>query len=350
MASTSEAAGRDGTGHDLTDHDLGDHGDRQVPPGTVDLAVNVVSATPRWLRDELAGIDLAGYPATHGARAAAAARHGVPPEQCLLTNGAAEAFWALAHGLRPRLAACVHPSFTAPEAALRSAGVAVHRVVRSAANGFVLDPEAVPEAADMVVIGRPDNPTGRMEPVDVISALTRRGRTVVVDEAFADFLPDDESLATLGLPGVVCVRSLTKIWGLAGLRAGYLLGDPATIALVRSALQPWPVNALAAHAVRRLSDREVERSARASTVAADRAELLDSLSGVSGLQVWPSPANFVLLGLPFAGARERLLEHGLAVRRCGSFPGLDDTYVRVAVHQDPRHRAALAAALRRVLA
>lgn len=342
--------GRGGAHHDLAERaDLADHGDRQVPPGTVDLAVNVLTSTPRWLREELAAVDLASYPVTDDARAAAADRHRLSPEHCLLTNGAAEAFWALAHGLRPRLAACVHPSFTAPEAALRSAGVAVHRVVRRAADGFALDPGAVPETADMVVIGRPDNPTGRMESVEVISGLARPGRTVVVDEAFADFLSEDESLATLGLPGVVCVRSLTKLWGLAGLRAGYLLGDPATIARVGAALQPWPVNALAAHAVRRLSEREAERSARAGAVAADRLELLESLRGAPGLRVWSSPANFVLLGLPFTGARERLLEHGLAVRRCGSFPGLDDTYVRVAVHEDPRHRAALAVAVRRVL-
>lgn len=329
--------------------DLADHGDRQVPPGTVDLAVNVLGSTPRWLREELAALDLAHYPSTEGARAAAAARHGVAPEQCLLTNGAAEAFWALAYGLRPRLAACVHPSFTAPEAALRSAGVAVHRVVRSAADGFALDLAAVPEEADMVVVGRPDNPTGRVEPLEVVAALTRPGRTVVVDEAFADFLPNDETLATLDLPGVVCVRSLTKLWGLAGLRAGYLLGDPATITRAGAALQPWPVNALAAHAVQRLSDQQSERSARAGAVARARTELLDSLRDLPHLRVWPSPANFVLLGFPFPGARERLLEHGLAARRCDSFPGLDDTYVRVAVHEEPRHRAALTLAVRSVL-
>lgn len=337
MASTSELDG------------LGDHGDRQVPAGAVDLAVNVLRSTPSWLRAELAGLDLARYPDTDAARDAAAARHRVGPDQCLLTNGAAEAFWALAHGLRPRLVACVHPSFTAPEAALRSAGVPVHRVVRRAADDFALDPSAVPEAADLVVLGRPDNPTGRLEPVDVVAALLRPGRTVVVDEAFADFLPVDQSLASLGLPGVLCVRSLTKLWGLAGLRAGYVLGDAAVVARLRAALQPWPVNTPAAHAVRRLSDREAERRERARRVASARTELVGALSALDGLRVWASPANYLLLGLPFAGGREALLGHGLAARRCDSFPGLDDRFVRVAVHEDPAVRRSLVTALREVL-
>ena len=167
-----------------------DHGDRQVPPGAVDLAVNVWGPPPDWLIARPAGVDLAAYPDQAPALAAVAARHGVATDECLLLNGAAEAFWLLAQALRPRLAACVHPSFTAPEAALRAAGVPVHRVVRDAADGFALDPAAVPEEADLVVLGRPDNPTGRLEPDEALAALARPGRVLVVDEAFADFLPD----------------------------------------------------------------------------------------------------------------------------------------------------------------
>ncbi|WP_435743218.1 aminotransferase class I/II-fold pyridoxal phosphate-dependent enzyme [Nocardioides sp. SYSU DS0663] len=328
---------------------LGDHGDRQVPPGAVDLAVNVLPTMPGWLRDDLAAVDLAGYPDTAAARSAAAARHGLDPAQCLLTNGAAEAFWAVAHGLRPRLAACVHPSFTAPEAALRAAAVPVARVVRRPEDGFALHPSDVPEEADLVVLGRPDNPTGRLEPVEVLTALVRPGRTVVVDEAFADFLPADTTVAALGLPGVLCVRSLTKLWGIAGLRTGYVLGDPALLSRLGSALQPWPVNSLAARAVERLSAREEERRERAQAVAAAREELVGALGPLTGVRLWASPANFLLLRLPAAGGREALLGRGLAVRRCDTFPGLDDTYVRIAVHPDPDVRRALVGALAEVL-
>lgn len=349
MASTSETGGPHGLGG------LRDHGDTQAPPGTVDLAVNVVPRSPTWLLQELAALDLTRYPDVRAATAAAAARHGLPPERCLLTNGAAEAFWAIAHALRPRHAVCIHPSFTAPEAALRSAGSRVTRVVRRPEEGFALDPARVPADADLVVLGRPDNPTGRLEAAEVVAALARPGRVLVVDEAFAEFLLDAGGLAGLdlpGVPGVLCVRSLTKIWGLPGLRVGYLTGPAELVDRVRGSLQPWPVSTPAAHAVRRLCapESEPERAARATRVARARGLLYVGLrsADLPQLEVYSSPANFVLLRTAVPDLRERLLEHGLAVRRCSTFPGLDDTWARVAVPEDATVRARLIEALTEV--
>ena len=328
---------------------LHDHGDRQVPPGALDLAVNVLTPTPRWLLDELAAVDLAGYPEPSVTLAAVASRHATTLDSCLLLNGAAEAFWLVAEALRPRLAACVHPSFTAPEAAMRAAGVPVLRVRRDPATGFGLDPDAVPDEADLVVLGRPDNPTGRMEALTTLEALTRPGRVVVVDEAFAEFLPEADGLHGERLPGVVCVRSLTKVWGLAGLRVGYLLGDPSVVARLAAIRQPWPVNSLSLHATARLCAAEDERRDRAQSVAAARADLLEGLATLP-VEVWESPANFVLVRSGHLDLRSALLERGIAVRRCATFPGLDDSYVRVAVHPDPEARSRLISELAATLA
>lgn len=325
---------------------LGDHGDRQVPPGAVDLAVNVLPGPPAWLRHRLAHVDLAGYPDPLPGQQAAAARHGVPADHCLLTNGAAEAFWLVAHGLRPRLAACVHPSFTAPEAALRAAGVPVARVVRRPEDGFALDPVAVPEEADLVVLGRPDNPTGRYDDLALLRSLVRPGRVVVVDEAFADFLPDARDAAGVAsgrLSGVLCVRSLTKVWGLAGLRVGYVLGPSDLLSRLDAVRQPWPASVPAITAVTLLSEAEDERRSRAMAVAAARDELLADLAGMP-LEVWRSPANYLLLRGP-DGLRDRLLGHGLALRRGDTFPGLDPSFLRTAVSLDPAVRHTLVAAL-----
>jgi len=326
-----------------------DHGDRQVPPGSVDLAVNVLATTPPWLREELARVDLTAYPDQQAALRAIAERHSATPEECLVLHGAAEAFWLLALALRPRLAACVHPSFTAPEAALRAAGVEVHRVLRRPGDDFALDPAAVPDEADLVVLGRPDNPTGRLEAVGTVADLCRPGRVVVVDEAFADFLPDSSGLHGEGLPGVVCTRSLTKLWGLAGLRVGYLLGDPALVARLAAARQPWPASAPALRAIELVCAAEPERRERAAAVDAARADLLAALAPLP-VQVWPSPANFLLLRTDHADLRERLLTHGVAVRKGHTFPGLDRTYVRIAVPTDPEPRARFVVALGEELA
>ncbi|WP_298332138.1 Rv2231c family pyridoxal phosphate-dependent protein CobC [Haloactinopolyspora sp.] len=314
--------------------ELREHGDTQVPDGVVDLAVNVLPGPPTWLAERLAAAaaDLAAYPDDTAARAAAAARHGRPPEQCLTVNGAAEAFWLIAQVLRPRLAACVHPSFTEPEAALRAADVPVTRVFRSPERDWALDPAAIPDAADLVVLGRPDNPTGVLDPLSVIERLARPGRVVVVDEAFTEFLADADGVAgRADLPGVVSVRSLTKVWGLAGLRVGYVIGPAPLIGRLAAARQPWSSNALALLATEALAGAETERRTRADTVAGLRAEFVAGLRRIPDLTVWDSAANFVLVRGPQPGLRARLLDHGLAARRADTFPGLDDRAIRLAV-------------------
>ena len=333
------------------DEELRSHGDTQVPPGAVDLAVNVQPGPPEWLAERLAiaAQDLAGYPDDRRAREAAAVRHGRSPEECLVLNGASELFWLLGSVLRPRRAACVHPSFTEPEAALRASGVPVVRVMRDPDRDWALQPDAVPDDTDLVVVGRPDNPTGVLDPVATIERLCRPGRTVVVDEAFAEFLDDADGLAGhRDLPGLVCVRSLTKLWGLAGLRVGYAVGPAPLITRLGEGRQPWSPNVLALTALELLADAEDERRSRAAEVGRCRAELIRDLRAVAGLRVWESYANFVLVQGPRPGLRDRLLVHGLAARRADTFPGLDDRAIRVAVRDRETNRR-LVAALRDIV-
>ena len=100
-------------------HDLRHHGDAEVRDdggSLVDLAVNVRADTPPvWLREHIAASlgGLAAYPDGRAARAAVAARHGLPVERVLLTAGAAEAFVLLARALKVRRPVVVHPQFTA---------------------------------------------------------------------------------------------------------------------------------------------------------------------------------------------------------------------------------------------
>ncbi|MFF1795334.1 Rv2231c family pyridoxal phosphate-dependent protein CobC, partial [Kitasatospora sp. NPDC058263] len=269
------------------DHDLRHHGDAEVRAdgaGLVDLAVNVRTGTPpQWLREHLAATlgELAAYPDGTAARAAVAARHGRPVTETLLTSGAAEAFVLLARVLTPRHVVVVHPQFTEPEAALRDAGHAVARVLLVPSDGFRLG--AVPEEADLVVLGNPTNPTSVLHPAAAVAALARPGRTLVIDEAFMDTVPGEcESLAAVrDLPGrVVVLRSLTKTWGLAGLRIGYALG-PADLITALGAAQPlWPVStpALAAAEVCSAPTALAEAEQAAQDLALHRDHLLKGLA------------------------------------------------------------------------
>jgi histidinol-phosphate aminotransferase len=317
--------------------DLRHHGDAEVGPGLVDLAVNVRQGTPpEWLagllRDSVA--DLAAYPDATRARRAVAQRHGRPPEEVLLTAGAAEAFVLLARVLSPRRAVVVHPQFTEPEAAFRAAGRPVERVILG--GGFRLG--TVPADADLVMIGNPTNPTSVLHPAEAVARLARPGRVLVVDEAFMDCVPgESESLAGRGLPGVVVIRSLTKTWGLAGLRVGYVLAEAGLVARLAGAQPLWSVSTPALVAAEAcLSPRALaEADEWARDLAVRRERLAEALTGLGPHVVPAAAASFLCVHVP-DGLRVRALlrERGYAVRRGDTFPGLGPDWLRVAVRDD----------------
>lgn len=329
------------------------HGDSMVPAGAEDFAVNVRRENrPGWLDDALRGaLDGAGaYPDESQAVAAAASRHGRHPDEVVITNGGSEAFWLLATALRPRHAVCVHPSFTEPEAALRAHRRPVERAFRRRPD-FGLDPAAVAAGADLVVTGNPNNPTGTLDPAREVAALAAPGRVLVVDESFMDFVPGEpESLADRDdLPGLVVVRSLTKLWSLAGVRAGYMLA-PARIASALRALRPaWNANALALAAVRACAAQVGAAGEVAQRVGRARERLRGDLARLPGVRTWPSAANFLLAQVPDGGrVHARLLDRGVAVRPAHSFPGLGPDHLRITVRDGTANRrlvGALAGAL-----
>lgn len=313
-------------------------------PGMLDFAVNVRRAQPpSWLMQELSARlpDLARYPSATDvltAQVAVAARHGRPRDEVLPLAGAAEGF-ALLSNLRPRRAAIIAPSFTEPEAALSAAGIPVHQVVLQ--PPFTLDAASlatmVPDDADLVVIGNPTNPTAVLHTREQVLALRRPGRIVVVDEAFADSIPGEpQSLAGDALPDVLVLRSLTKTWGLAGLRVGYALGSPGLLARLTAQRAHWPVGTLQLAAIAACCSEHAvaEAAADAARSVAMRAAMVEGLESV-GLDVVDGLAPFVLFASPDADRiRKRLRDKAIAVRRCDTFIGLDERYLRAAVRPE----------------
>jgi cobyrinic acid a,c-diamide synthase len=322
------------------------HGDQELSPGLVDLAVNIHDEVrPAWLEDALRASldDLGAYPHPGSAEHAIARRHGRPASQVLATAGAAEAFSLVARARPWRRPVVVHPQFTEPDAALAAAGHSPDHVHCDPATGFVLDPALVPADADLVVIGNPTNPTSVLHPEQTIRRLLQPGRVVVVDEAFMDSVPAERgSLAGTLLPGLLVVRSLTKLWSIPGVRAGYVLGPPALLDELRVHQSPWSVSAaaIAAMIATASPDAQAEAARRTTRIAQHRAVLTDGLSEL-GIAHVPAAAPFVLARTG-SGSHQRLREVGYAVRRADTFPGLDDSWVRIAVRRPDTTRKLLA--------
>ena len=332
------------------DASLRRHGDALVRPGDADHAVTVLAGgPPPWLRTALTRAleeDISAYPREEAAIAALAALHGRAPQEIVPANGAAQALWMLPAALRPRLAACVHPGFTETEAALRAHGVPVARVLRRPEDDFALDPAAVPQTADLVIVGNPASPSGTLDPPESVLALRRPGRVVVVDEAFMDLVPGESASLVRDAPhDVIVVRSMTKSLALPGLRAGYAVAPVPLADRLRAVRPPWSCNALALAAMLAMARRPEALAAAALRAQEERGDLEQRLAGIPGLRTWPAAANFVLVRVhDGAAVTARLRAEAIAVRPAGSFPGLTADDLRITA-RDPRDNERLAGAL-----
>ncbi|MFZ2510899.1 MAG: Rv2231c family pyridoxal phosphate-dependent protein CobC [Gordonia sp. (in: high G+C Gram-positive bacteria)] len=339
----------------------GRHGDADAENGVTDFAVNVQPGPPEFVRAALAARlgDLAAYPTpadTERAVSLIADRHRRRPAEVLLLDGAAEGFELLAR-LAPAHIALIEPSFTEPERVLRATGARISRVVGE--WPWRLDTAQVPDDADLVILGNPTNPTSVLHTREQIVALCRPGRLVVVDEAFADLTRDagtgerePQSLADALPAGVVVIRSVTKTFGLAGLRVGYLLAAPEVIARLVAGRRHWPLGTLAltglAECVGPRGDRYADRLA--GRIAADRDHLLALLTA-AGIELCVEPAApYVLIRVDDGlGMKAALRERGFGVRSCANFTGLGPDHLRIAV-RSAEDSSALVAAMAQIAA
>jgi threonine-phosphate decarboxylase len=182
-----------------------------------------------------------------------------------------------------------------------------------------------------VFLCNPNNPTGGSlgyrEVLEVADRVRDAGAVLIVDEAFADFVPEI-SVAAMVDEGLRVARSFTKFFAIPGLRLGCLVCDDAERV---QGLQPsWPVNAVAAAAgIAAVEDKGFSETSVAE-VARLRGDLFGVLSGLDGLRPFPGAANFLLVRGP-EGLAGRLARRGVLVRGCGPFVGLGPEYFRVAV-------------------
>jgi threonine-phosphate decarboxylase len=198
------------------------------------------------------------------------------------------------------------------------------------------------EGVNVVLVNNPHNPSGSLLDAEdvrrILEAITSRGGTLVLDEAFVDYAPDASLTAdAASRAGLIVIRSLTKFYGCPALRVGYAVARPETVQKVASYLPAWPITQLAADALAEaVEDRSyAEASLRENDV--EREWLRDALTAL-GHTVFPSAANYLLIELgegmlPAAALRASLIEkHRILIRNCDSYEGLAPSrFVRVAV-------------------
>lgn len=270
------------------------------------------------------------------------ARHlGVEKGNLVLGNGGAELIYILPAALKIRRALVAAPTFSEYAEAVSASGGEVEHFACSRDIKEII--EYLP-GKDAVFICNPNNPTGRVidraSLIAVIDAAEKSGALAVVDEAFMDFVEERQEISLMGEASsrsrLVVLYSMTKFFGIPGLRLGAAVANDEITSLLKKSKDPWSVNALAAVAGEAaLTDkRHMEETLR--VIREERSHLQRGLSSLPGVRPYQSAANFLLVdisgtGLTPAEMVERLGRMGVLVRNCSNFKGLDMPCIRVAV-------------------
>lgn len=293
---------------------------------------------------------VACYPPNYNAAllSALAGYCGSSSEHLLVGNGATELIYFLLRFFKSRRALVALPTFSEFPRACIATGVAMCaiRFIAAGTRGWRIDWKSLERFLtsgtwDLLILVNPNNPTGAtLDPGESerLLQLTRaRGVTVLLDESFIDFVPDQSWIGALRQHDhLVVLRSLTKFFAIPGLRLGYLAASPDVIRRMRVAREPWQVNQFAQLAAERCVGLVGYHDATRGLVRRERAALAKRLASVRGLTPYPSRANFMLVhvdpGCGSVGALyDRLLSRGIVIRRCDWWPGVRENCFRVAV-------------------
>jgi histidinol-phosphate aminotransferase len=331
---------------------------------TVDVRLNTNESPypppPAWreaLLEELEATPFHRYPDRQAValREALAELHGVEPAQVLAAKGSNEVIQALclAYGGPGRSAAVFEPTYALHSHIPRLTGTSVAAGQRR--PDFTLDPAEVQRvlaAATPAItfLCSPNNPTGLVEPPDLVHAtLAGAPGLVVVDEAYGQFARWSAlSLVADDVPLVV-TRTYSKTWSMAACRLGYMVAPAEVVAAAESVLLPYHLDAATQVAGRLALRFRDEMEARVAALVAERERLAAGLARLA-VDAWPSEANFILFrprGLDGTPVWKGLVERSVLVRDCSSWPGLGGC-LRVTVGT-PEDDDAFLAALTEVL-
>ena len=273
--------------------------------------------------------------------------HGVEEENILLGNGSIELIYMIAESLPRGFKALIPvPSFSEYEkAALRVGG---EPVFVQLPENFALEidkiKKAVTEDTKIMCICNPHSPSGTLYSkqmlLDLVEFCNKKDIIFSVDENYIEFADKGEETTLVGMvkeyENLFVIRSVTKFYGMPGIRFGYAIATRNLIDKLETVRQPWSINGLAgAVTLAAFNDTEFIKNTK-QTIAKERTALAQGLSGIEGLHVYPSVTNFLLVKiqnpkLTSTMLKELLAKERILIRDCCTFMGLDDHYFRVTV-------------------
>jgi threonine-phosphate decarboxylase len=273
--------------------------------------------------------------------------HGVEEENIILGNGSIELIYAITEILPRGFNAVIPvPSFSEYEkAALR---VGSKPVFVQLPENFALETEKIKKAVTgdtkIMCICNPHSPSGTLYSkeavLDLVDFCHRKDIIFSVDENYIEFADKGQDTTLAGLvkeyENLFVIRSVTKFYGMPGIRLGYGMAARNLIDKLETVRLPWSINGLAGVAtLAAFNDTEFIQNTK-QTIAKEGAQLTKNLNGIEGLHVYPSVTNFVLVKIlnrkiTSTNLKDLLAKEHILIRDCCTFVGLDDSYFRVTV-------------------
>lgn len=299
---------------------------------------------------------LVHYPDTghNDLKQALAQFHNLPPAHFTIANGSTELIYHLPTMIHGKKALIISPSFSEYAKALDQHHWETAHFILDPESNFSIDTDklarALDNGVDALFICNPGNPNGTLYPLRVIEKIytlcRSAGTFMVLDEAFMDFSEEASAKRmVVGSDNAVILRSMTKFFGIPGLRLGYAIGNASLAERLDVMGGPWNVNTLALAAGTAALHDARHNMDTLEFVRQERRVLVESLARFPQLRVYPSSANYLLIeigdGMTARELRESLLPHGILIRDCANFTGLDGRFFRIAVRTGDENRRLL---------
>lgn len=262
-------------------------------------------------------------------------------ENVLVTNGATEAIYLIAHTTQKKKSAIVAPTFREYQDGCR---VFQHNIV------FISSPTDIPNDCDVVWICNPNNPTGKAYETEILSAIISANpeKLFVIDQAYADY-----SMKSTLTPDVISkhhnvllLYSLTKRYAIPGLRIGYVIGQEKIINKLRDIRMPWSVNSIAIEAAHYLLCHSNDYLIDARGLHKEAIRISEAFTKM-GISVTPTDCNFILATLPNRSAAELkkwlIDNYGILIRNASNFETLENRHFRIAAQSKEENNILISA-------
>ncbi len=284
------------------------------------------------------------------------------PENIILGNGSTELMYTLSRALSPKRGVIYTPSYADYNDSFLQAGLKTLSIPLLEDDAFIPDLDKLYTElrdGDIFILGNPNNPTSNTVSRQALLGLVKAFPKTffVIDESFNGFLADwgEKTLLNAPLPdNLIILQSLTKLYAIPGLRLGMLAASEATVRLIRGFMEPWSVNSLAIMAADFISEKEEYREKTRAFILKEKDFLFEELSKIGWLKPFYPESNFILIKiknskLTAPELQDSLLKkHGIYIRTCTNFTGLNECFFRIAVLGRDENKA-LISALRHAL-